>query len=40
MPVFEEVLTDEEILAVLSYIKGTWPERQRTYQQARTLADE
>lgn len=39
MPVFEEVLTDEEIAAVLSYIKGTWPERQKTYQKARSVAD-
>ncbi len=26
MPVFEGVLTDDEIVAVLSYIKSTWPE--------------
>ena len=26
MPVYEGVLTDEEIVAVLSYIKSTWPE--------------
>ena len=25
MPVFEDSLTDEEIIAVLSYIKSTWP---------------
>lgn len=26
MPQFDGVLTDEEIIAVLSYIKSTWPE--------------
>ena len=26
MPVYEGVLTDDEIIAVLSYIKSTWPE--------------
>ncbi|MEL8054604.1 MAG: cytochrome c [Pseudomonadota bacterium] len=25
MPVYEEVLSDEEIIAVLSFIKSTWP---------------
>lgn len=25
MPAYEEVLSDQEILAVLSYIKSTWP---------------
>ena len=27
MPVFEDKLTDEEILAALSYIKSTWPNK-------------
>lgn len=26
MPVYEDLLSDEEIIAVLSYIKSTWPE--------------
>jgi len=26
MPVYEGILTDKEIIAVLSYIKSTWPE--------------
>ncbi len=26
MPVYEGVLTDDEIIAVLSYIKSTWPQ--------------
>ena len=32
MPAFGAVLTDEEILAALAFIKSTWPERQRDYQ--------
>ena len=27
MPAYKDVLTDNEIIAVLSYIKSTWPER-------------
>lgn len=29
MPVYEGVLTDDEIVAVLSYIKSTWPDEIR-----------
>ena len=29
MPVYEGILTDKEIIAVLSYIKSTWPEEVR-----------
>ncbi|MBV1713133.1 MAG: cytochrome c [Desulfomicrobium sp.] len=29
MPIYEGVLSDEEIIAVLSFIKGTWPEEIR-----------
>lgn len=32
MPAFGLVLSDEEILAALAFIKSTWPERQRDYQ--------
>jgi len=32
MPAFKELLTDSEIVAVLAYIKSTWPEPQRNYQ--------
>lgn len=39
MPAFEGGLTDAEIKAVLDYIKSTWPERARKYQEARSLAD-
>ena len=40
MPAFEVVLTDEEIRAVLAYIKSTWPERQRSFQADVTAGDE
>ena len=29
MPAFEQVLSDADIIAVLSFIKNTWPEEQR-----------
>ena len=29
MPVYEDVLSDDEIIAVLSYIKSTWPDEIR-----------
>ncbi|MEQ8696917.1 MAG: cytochrome c [Bauldia litoralis] len=32
MPAFGEILSDEEIAAVLGFIKSTWPERQRDVQ--------
>lgn len=32
MPGFAGVLTDEDIRAVLDYIKGAWLERERSYQ--------
>ncbi len=32
MPGFGEVLSDDEISAVLEFIKSTWPERERRYQ--------
>jgi mono/diheme cytochrome c family protein len=38
MPGFDGILTDDEIRAVLAYIKSTWPERERTYQEERTRA--
>ena len=40
MPGFKEVLTDEEITAIIDYIKNTWPDRIRASQESRTLADE
>jgi mono/diheme cytochrome c family protein len=36
MPAFAGVLSDQEIEAVLAYIKRTWPNRERTYQQERS----
>jgi mono/diheme cytochrome c family protein len=36
MPAFAAILSDQEIEAILAYIKSTWPERERTYQQQRT----
>ena len=27
MPAYEEILNDKEIIAVLSYIKSTWPPK-------------
>ncbi|SFH29095.1 Cytochrome c, mono-and diheme variants [Palleronia marisminoris] len=32
MPAFDGILSDEEIEAILGYIKSTWPERQRAFQ--------
>ncbi|MDE3027169.1 MAG: cytochrome c [Paracoccaceae bacterium] len=32
MPAFGSVLTDEQIRAILSYIKSRWPDRQRAGQ--------
>lgn len=39
MPALEEVLSDEEIVEVLAYIKSKWPDRARKYQEARSVAD-
>jgi mono/diheme cytochrome c family protein len=38
MPAFADVLSDEEIRAVLAFIKSTWPEKEREYQAERTEA--
>ena len=32
MPAFEGILSDDEIADVLTYIKSTWPDRQREFQ--------
>lgn len=34
MPGFGDVLSDAEIRTVLAYIKSTWPERERSYQES------
>ena len=40
MPGFEGVLSDDEISAVLAFIKSTWPERARDFQSEVTANDE
>jgi mono/diheme cytochrome c family protein len=32
MPAFGDVLSDDEIRAILAFIKTTWPERERGFQ--------
>ncbi len=39
MPAFGEILSDEEITAVLAYIKSTWTEENQTWQQEATLRE-
>jgi mono/diheme cytochrome c family protein len=39
MPGFGGQMTDEEIVAVLEYIKSAWPERERTIQASKSAAD-
>ena len=33
MPAYAGILTDEDIWSVLAYIKSTWPERERAFQE-------
>ena len=40
MPAFGSILSDEEIEAILTYIKSTWPERERAYQEQITQQSE
>lgn len=40
MPVFAEILSDDEITAVLTYIKSTWPEDIQQIQWEATLREE
>ena len=40
MPAFEGILSDDEIAAVLAFIKSTWPERERGFQAEVTANDE
>lgn len=35
MPAFRGTLSDQEIVAILDYIKQTWPDREREVQQSR-----
>jgi mono/diheme cytochrome c family protein len=39
MPPFEGVLTDGQIRAVLAFIKSTWPERERRFQERVSQSD-
>jgi mono/diheme cytochrome c family protein len=39
MPAFGELLTDEEITAVLAYIKSSWPEDIPQAQWEQSAAD-
>ena len=39
MPGFGDVLSDAEIRSVLTYIKSTWPERERRYQERVSRAN-
>ncbi|MGR3496618.1 c-type cytochrome [Citreimonas sp.] len=39
MPGFGEILEDEDIRAVLAYIKSTWPERERAHQEEVSRQD-
>jgi mono/diheme cytochrome c family protein len=39
MPAFRDLLTDDDIEAILAFIKSTWPEREGAYQAARTEAE-
>jgi mono/diheme cytochrome c family protein len=40
MPAYEDQLTDEQIIAVLSYVKSTWPRRiQRQHDQINARAN-
>jgi mono/diheme cytochrome c family protein len=36
MPAFGGVLSDAEIEAILTYIKSTWPQREREYQRMQS----
>lgn len=38
MPAFGDNLSDQQIWAVLAYIKSRWPEKARAYQQLRNEA--
>lgn len=40
MPAFGTILNDDEIEVILTYIKSTWPERERAYQEQITQQSE
>lgn len=39
MPAFGGTLADDDIRAILDFIRSQWPEEQRTFQQERTKAE-
>jgi S-disulfanyl-L-cysteine oxidoreductase SoxD len=39
MPAYDDILTDEEILAVLAYIKRSWPDNIRQIQWEATIRE-
>jgi mono/diheme cytochrome c family protein len=39
MPAFADTLSDRQILDILSFIKSSWPERERQVQMQRTKAE-
>ena len=40
MPAFGDKLTEEQMAALWAYIKSTWPERERQYQEQMTRQSE
>ena len=40
MPAYGGILSDDEIISVLTFIKSTWPEREREFQAEVTANDE
>ena len=40
MPGFGDILSDDEIRSILSFIKSTWPERERRIQAERSSLDQ
>jgi mono/diheme cytochrome c family protein len=40
MPAFGEVLADEQILAILEFLRSNWGEQERAFQQQATERDE
>ncbi len=40
MPAFEDTLTEDEITAVLNYIKSTWPDDLRAVQWEQTIQEQ
>jgi len=40
MPPFREALTDDEITAILDFIKSSWPQKERQVQAQRTAAEQ